>query len=104
MRYITAMNNIEDIISKLREVMPIITEKYSVRSLEAFGSYARGQQRKSSDLDILVEFYKTIDLFAFVELEQFLSEALGTKVDLVMKDMLKPRIKHKVLQEAIPIV
>ena len=98
------MNQLEDIISKLREIMPVLMDKYSVKSLEAFGSYARGQQRKSSDLDILVEFHETIDLFAFVELEQFLSEALGTKVDLVMKDMLKPRIKDKVLQEAIPIV
>ncbi len=97
------MNQIEEIISKLRETMPVLTEKYSVKSLQAFGSYARGQQSEGSDVDILVEFYETIDLFTFVELEQFLSEMLGVKVDLVMKDTLKPRIKEKILQEAIPI-
>ena len=97
------MNQTEEIISKLRETMPLLTEKYSVKALQAFGSYARGQQSEGSDVDILVEFYATIDLFTFVELEQFLSETLGVKVDLVMKDTLKPRIKEKILQEAIPI-
>ncbi len=71
--------------------------------METFGSYTRGQQSKESDLDILVEFYETIDLFMYMELEEFLSEALGIKVDLVMKDTLKPRIKEKILKEAIPV-
>ncbi len=97
------MDQIDEIISKLREIMPILAEKYSVKSLETFGSYTRGQQRKESDLDILVEFYETIDLFMYMELEEFLSEALGIKVDLVMKDTLKLRIKEKILKEAIPV-
>lgn len=97
------MRQIEDIISKLREIMPVLAEKYSVRNLEAFGSYARGQQSEGSDIDILVEFHETIDLFKFMELEDFLGEALGVKVDLVMKDTLKPRIKKEILKEAIPI-
>ena len=97
------MNQIGDIIPKLREIVPVLTEKYSVKALQAFGTYTRGQQKKESDVDILVEFYETIDLFTFVELEDFLSEVLGIKVDLVMKDTLKPRIKEKILSEAIPI-
>ena len=97
------MNQIEEIISKLREIMPVLAKEYKVKALEAFGSYARSEQGKRSDVDILVEFYETIDLFAFVELEEFLSEVLGIKVDLVMKDTLKPRIKEKILREAIPI-
>lgn len=97
------MDQIDEIISKLREIMPIVKEKYSVRTLEAFGSYVRGEQREQSDLDILVEFDNTIDLFMFMELEEYLSEALGIKVDLVMKDTLKPRIKEKILREAIPV-
>ncbi len=97
------MDQIDEIISKLREIMPVLAEKYSVKSLETFGSYTRGQQSKGSDLDILVEFHKTIDLFMYMELEDFLSEALGIKVDLVMKDTLKPRIKEKILKEAIPV-
>jgi predicted nucleotidyltransferase len=52
---------------------------------------------------VLVEFSKTIDLFKYIELEEFMSKKLGVKVDLVMKDTLKPRIKDRVLKEAIPV-
>jgi len=51
----------------------------------------------------LVEFSEVIDLFTFVELEDFLSKLLGVKVDLVMKEALKSRIKEKILREAIGI-
>ena len=98
------MNKIIDqIIIKLRENKPVLEEKYGVNNLEVFGSYIRGEQKKSSDLDVLVEFSKTIDLFKYIELEDYLSEKLGVKVDLVMKDTLKPRIKDRILNEAIPV-
>ena len=97
------MDQIDEIISKLRDIMPALAEEYSVRNLQAFGSYTRGQQNRESDLDILVDFYETIDLFMYMELEEFLSELLGIKVDLVMKDTLKPRIKERILKEAIPV-
>ena len=88
---------------KLRENKPVLEEKYSVKNLEVFGSYVLGEQKKGSDLDVLVDFYKTIDLFKYIELENYLSEILGVKVDLVMKDALKPRIKDRILNEAIPV-
>jgi hypothetical protein len=94
---------IDQIIMKLRENKPVLEEKYSVRNLEVFGSYVLGAQKKGSDLDVLVDFYKTIDLFKYIELENYLSETLGVKVDLVMKDALKPRIKDRILNEAIPV-
>ena len=94
---------IDQIIKKLRKNKPLLQEKYGVKNLEVFGSFIRGEQKKSSDLDILVEFSKKIDLFKFIELEEFMSKKLGVKVDLVMKDTLKPRIKDKVLKEAIPV-
>ncbi|TRZ89011.1 MAG: hypothetical protein D4R88_06400 [Methanosarcinales archaeon] len=97
------MKKIDQIIKKLKEIRPVIERKYSVKNLEVFGSYIHGEQKKSSDLDILVEFSKTIDLFKYIELENYLSEKLGVKVDLVMKDTLKPRIKDRILNEAIPV-
>lgn len=97
------MKKIDQIIKKLKEIRPIIEKKYSVKNLELFGSYIRGEQKKKSDLDILVEFYETVDLFKYIELENYLSEKLGVKVDLVMKDTLKPRIKDRILNEAIPV-
>ncbi|MDD5615847.1 MAG: nucleotidyltransferase family protein [Candidatus Methanoperedens sp.] len=94
---------IDRIIMKLRENKPVLEEKYGVKNLEVFGSYIRGEQKKGSDLDVLVEFSKKIDLFKYMELEEFMSKKLGVKVDLVMKDTLKPRIKDRVLKEAIPV-
>lgn len=94
---------IDQIIMKLRENKPVLEEKYSVKNLEVFGSYVWGEEKKGSDLDVLVEFSKTIDLFKYIELEEFMSKKLGVKVDLVMKDTLKPRIKDRILNEAIPV-
>ena len=78
-----------------------LRDRYNVESIGIFGSYVRGEQKKKSDLDVLVEFYRTIDLFTFVELEDFLSEVPGVKVDLVMKSALKPHIKDRILKEAV---
>ncbi|HGJ67574.1 TPA: DNA polymerase III subunit beta [bacterium] len=97
------MSRIESLKLKLRHEMPYISSKYGVSNLELFGSYVHNEQRESSDLDILVEFGKTIDLFAYIELENYLSDVLGIKVDLVLKDTLKPRIRESILREAIPI-
>ena len=92
---------IEEIKEALRKQKPTLRDRYNVESIGIFGSYVRGEQKKKSDLDVLVEFYRTIDLFTFVELEDFLSEVLGVKVDLVMKSALKPRIKDRILKEAV---
>jgi predicted nucleotidyltransferase len=56
---------------------------------------------KKSDLDILVTFYETIDLFTFVEFENYLTDILGVKVDLVMKEGIKPPLKERILNEAV---
>ena len=97
------MKKIDRIMEKLRKNKPVVEKKYGVKNLEVFGSYTRGEQKKGSDLDILVEFHQTIDLFKYIELENFLSKKAGVKVDLVMKDTLKPRIKDGILKEAVPV-
>lgn len=78
-----------------------LRQKYKVKEIGFFGSYARQEQKKKSDVDVLVTFYETIDLFSFIELENYLSDLLGIKVDLVMKEGIKPRLKEKILSEAI---
>ena len=85
----------------LKENAAILKEKFNVKELGIFGSYVRREQKNKSDVDILVEFYKPLDLFAFIEFEDFLSALLGIKVDFVMKSALKPRIKDKILKDAI---
>ena len=94
---------IDQIIMNLREDMPVLREKYKVKALGVFGSYVRGEQKKSSDLDILVEFQEPVGLFKFMELEEFLEKNTGVKIDLVSKKALKPRIGKHILEEVINI-
>jgi predicted nucleotidyltransferase len=92
---------VESAKKKLRELLPILRERFSIKRIGIFGSYVRGEQRRGSDLDILVDFYETVDLFQLVELEDFLSDELGVKVDLVLQNDLKPRIKDRILGEVV---
>ncbi len=93
----------EEIIDSLRKVLPELRERYGIRTLGLFGSYARGAARRRSDVDLLVEFERAPSLFRFVELEQHLSDLLGVKVDLVMKSALKPAIGRRILSEVLPV-
>ena len=97
------MKKIENIKVKLEALKPLLKERYQVETLGFFGSYARGEQKKKSDIDVLVEFSQPnrIDLFDFIELEEFISKKLGIKVDLVTKSALKPMIKEQILKETI---
>ncbi len=94
---------LEEIRERLRALMPLLQEQYHVQQLEVFGSYVRGEMEEASDLDLLVTFYEPPTLFEFVELENFISDMLGIKVDLVMKTALKPHIGKVILKEAQPI-
>lgn len=66
-----------------------------------FGSHVRNKQKRSSDLDMLVEFSEPPGLFKFIELEHYLGDLLGVKVDLVMKEVLKPTIGRRILSEVV---
>jgi len=87
----------------LRQLMPVLAEDYQVASLGLFGSYVREQQRPDSDLDVLVTFQDAPGLLKFMELEAYLSEHLGVRVDLVMKDALRRRIGEEILREVVPV-
>ncbi len=95
--------SLEKILEILRRQIPMLAERYSVEKLEVFVSYVRSEQRKDSDLDILVTFKEAPSLLTFIAIENYLSDLLGVKVDLVMKDSLKPKIGKQILREAIPV-
>jgi predicted nucleotidyltransferase len=90
-------------IDELRRYRPELERRYKVKTLGVFGSYIRGEQQKRSDLDLLVEFHDPPSLLKFIEMEHYLSDLLGVKVDLVMKDALKPAIGKRVLNEVIAV-
>ena len=95
------MQKIEKIKIKLKKLEPLLKEKFKVKRIGIFGSYARGEAGDKSDLDILVEFCEPVGLFNFLELENFLAQKAGLKVDLIMKDTLKLRIKDRILNEVV---
>lgn len=97
------MREIEKIIKKLKEINPEIKSKYDIKEIGIFGSYVKEEQDADSDVDILVDFFKSTTLFKFAELENLLSDTLGKKVDLVMKKALKPRIGKHILDEVVYI-
>lgn len=92
---------IEEKLERLKEIKAYIQKSYFIKQIGVFGSYIRKEEEPESDLDILVEFYKPIDIFKFIELERFLSEELNIKVDLVSKKALKPFIGKEILKEVV---
>ena len=91
------------LVEHVEALKPVLEKDFKVETIGVFGSYCRGEQTKKSDVDVLVEFAKDahIGLFKYVDLELFLSDQLGIKVDLVMKDGLKPSLKDQILNEVV---
>jgi hypothetical protein len=67
----------------------IAQEKYKVKELGIFGSYVRSEQNAASDVDILIDFEQSPSLLRFIESENYLSDAIEIKIDLVMKRVLE---------------
>jgi hypothetical protein len=89
----------KEIFEIIRSKKPELASRYGVRRLGLFGSYVKNRQRKKSDIDILVQFNRDIDLFDFVDLREYLESQLNSKVDLVMESALKPNIGKRILEE-----
>ncbi len=94
---------LSQILRQLRNHLPDWEQRYHVRSLGVFGSYVRHEQRPNSDLDLLVTFSETPGLLGLIALENELTDILGVKVDLVMRDALKPAIGASILAELVPV-
>lgn len=95
--------SLDEILDSLRSLKDELELRYQVEQLAVFGSYRRGQSNPESDLDILVSFHEVPTLLQFIELENMLSDHLGLKVDLVMRDSLKPRIGKHILKEILRV-
>ncbi len=94
---------VDTIINTLEANRALLSERFMVDSIGVFGSYVRNEASDSSDVDILVSFSGPIDYFDFLELEEYLTELLGVKVDLVDRDALKPYIGRKIINEVVMV-
>jgi predicted nucleotidyltransferase len=92
------METKNEVVTKLKEIKPLLFKEYSVKSIGLFGSYADETNTKESDIDLLVEFEKPIG-WKFFTLELYLERILGRKVDLVTKNGLKDQIKNQILNQ-----
>ncbi len=94
---------LNEIISTLNSLKDVIKKEYKAEIVGVFGSYVRGEQRETSDVDVLVRFFEGASLFDLVGLGDFLEERLGVKVDVVPIDTIRKEIKEAVLKEAVYI-
>jgi predicted nucleotidyltransferase len=97
------MQDVEAIKRTLSRHKAELQKRFKVKTIGVFGSYVRGEQKGTSDVDVLVEFEEPVGLFEFMKLENYLSDMLGVKVDLVSKKALKPHIGEHILEEVIVI-
>ncbi len=96
------MKNKKQEIENLKKKIVPILKKEGVKKAGIFGSYARGEQKKRSDVDILVEFEGS--LLDLVRLERILKEKLKKEVDLLSYGGINHRLKEIILNEEIRII
>ena len=97
-------------MKKLKQIQDIpasskaeLRKRYKVKELGIFGSYARGQQKKTSDVDILVKFNPNASLFDFVGLGNYLEEKLKIKVDVVSENGIRPELKNNIIKGVLKV-
>lgn len=91
------MKSNAEIENKLKELKPILYNKYFVDKIGYFGSYSRNEQNEDSDIDILVSFKKPLG-WEFFDLQELLENELKLKVDLVSEKALKKQLKPIILK------
>jgi uncharacterized protein len=97
------MKNKKEIINKIKKLKSDLQSRFDVEQIGIFGSFVHEKQTPKSDLDILIELKKEskMSLLGLSIFEDWLSDILGIKVDLVLKSNLKPKIGKKILDEVV---
>jgi len=97
------LRDLDTIIADLRRLQPDLKRRYPIQEIAVFGSYARGEQRDDSDLDLIIDLGPGLTLIDLADLEAELSGSLGVPVEVAIKDALKPRIGKRILAEAVTV-
>lgn len=93
------MTTFDEVNSAIHSHLSELRQDYAVSKIGIFGSFVRGEQLESSDVDVLVEFVRPVGFVTFIKLESRLREILGREVDLVTRKALKPHIGRHILDE-----
>ncbi len=86
------------------ETVAAILKKHGAKTVKIFGSYARGEEREDSDLDILVEFSERKSLLELVKIEQELEEKMKVKVDLLTRKSISPYLIEQIENESVRVL
>lgn len=92
------MINKDDILTRLRDLKPILYRDFAVKEIGLFGSFSDNTFNEESDIDIIVELERPIG-WKFFSLELYLESIFNRKIDLVTKNALKEQIKDSILQQ-----
>jgi predicted nucleotidyltransferase len=95
MKKLTAIKKI------IRDHKALLRDRYNINRIGVFGSYTRGDTHSGSDVDVLVEFSEPISLIQLVSLENYLTDIVGLKVDVVPKDDIRKELKDTILKDAV---
>ena len=94
---------LNDIKRSLKNHRDVLEKRYKVGEIGVFGSCVKDEQKRGSDIDILVDFEEVPRLLRFINLEMYLRSILRRKVDLVRKVALREELKEAILEEVIYI-
>jgi len=95
------VKTVEEISKILTRHKEELRERFKVKEIGIFGSYVRGEQKKGSDVDVLVEFEEPVSLLGIVRVENYLRDLLNVKVDVVPKRDVREELRERILGEAI---
>ena len=97
------MTDRDQILSFISQNKKLLRDRFHVTRIGLFGSYARGEQKDTSDIDLLVEFEdNTQDLYDLkIQLKAFFRDKFGIETDICREKYIKPRIKHSILKETV---
>ena len=92
----------DEIISYLKQNKALLNERFGVTRIGIFGSFARGEQSVTSDIDMVVEIEKARkNIHSFLKLKRFLEQEMAREIDLGFENSIKPAIKEKVIKQII---
>ena len=97
------MKNVEDIEKIIEREKEKLLRGYKIKNIGIFGSYAKNSAKEKSDIDLIVEFEEPVSLLGVIKAENYLTELLGIKVDLVSKEDIRKELKETHLKEVIYI-
>jgi uncharacterized protein len=89
---------------KIKKKIVKILKEHKIKKAGIFGSYARGEQRKNSDIDVLIEPTAKTSGFAFFGLQDALEKELKTKIDIITYNSINHRIKERILNQEVKII